>query len=129
MKFKLLISLLSFFLLLACRKDNDGSGGEPPPQQYAQLEVTVLKCVGVTCNTMEPVAGASVFLYEFEEYRNDGDPVAYEGTTGGTGKVSFNLLEAPEFWLTIVAPDGKSKKDWVRTPARTKSFLEVIFED
>lgn len=129
MKTTLYIILPAFFFLAACNQGDDAPTGEPPPAQYATVEVTVKRCADAACTSLVEIAGARVFFYATEQDRSDEFDVAFEGSTGSNGKLTISTLEAPEYWLlvSIPQPDGRQKEEFVRTPARTKSFVEVIF--
>ncbi len=129
MKMKLTL-LLPLLFLFACEKDEPES--TTPPLPFATLEVTVSKCdvqADPFCQTsLTPMPGAEVYLFEEKQFRDEGTHIAYQGTTDAAGKITFPVLEKPEYWLTIIASDGRSQAEYTKTPLRAKTFLPVIFE-
>ena len=122
--------LLALLLLLsACTKKD--RPGEVPLPNYAQLEVTVSRCSPATdpfCENTEPISGAAVFLFTHEQFQQYGDPIAHQASTAATGRCTFSTLDAPEYWVTILLPDGESLKTTIKTPAGSKSYLPVVVE-
>jgi len=128
MKIKILLPFSCLVLLAACGNDDvleDPMSFEIP----AKLEVQVRRCVNQVCDSLVQVPGTRVLLFEHEQYRSQGIPIAFDGTTDGLGKVSFAALDSNEYWLSIKLPppDGRAKSEYVKTPKRTTSFLDVIF--
>ena len=128
MKTKFFTLLLPVVLLAACRKDSSPAG-EVPAKDYARLKVSVKICTDAACDSLLQVPGAKVYLYEDKVYRDEGFNLAFDGTTDAAGETVFAALEKNEYWLTIVMPkpDGRSLKEYSRTPQRTTTFLEVLF--
>jgi hypothetical protein len=137
MKLKLSCLLAVLAIFTACNKDDD-SVGEPAKPQLAQLEVTVRLCDSETdplCHNLQPVNGASVYLFEHEQLREDGVQAAFHGTTGANGKLFFNTLDTSQYWITVTLPppDSRSQKiyenDPYKTPLRALTFLDIVFEE
>lgn len=129
MKIKTILALLPLAFLIACGNDDpveDPTSFEEP----AKLEVQVRLCTNQACDTPMQVPGAQVFLFENEQYRSEGSPIAYDGTTNGFGKVRFEALDSLNYWLTIKMPDpdGRSQFEQVKTPKRTITYVDVIFD-
>ncbi|MEK7253877.1 MAG: hypothetical protein AAB316_03975 [Bacteroidota bacterium] len=122
--------LLPLFLLFACAKEEPLPN--PPASAFAELEVTVSFCdvqADPFCQTsLTPVPGAEVYLFEHEQFRDEGTHIAFHGTANAAGKVFFPTLEKQEYWLSIIVPDGRSKKDFAKTSIRARTFMPVIFE-
>ncbi len=118
-----------FLLLSACAKHENP--GEVPAPNYAQLEVRVSRCnpaLDPFCESTDPIAGAAVFLFTHEQFQQYGDPIAFQCSTSSTGLCTFNTLDAPEYWVTILLPGGQNLKTSIKTPAGSKSFLPVVVE-
>lgn len=130
MKIKSLLTLASLLFFIACGKDHDIVEDPMSFEEPAKLEVQVRLCVNQACDTLVQVPGAQVFLFENAQYRSEGSPIAYDGTTNGFGKVRFETLDSLNYWLTIKMPnpDGRSQFEQVKTPKRTITYLDVIFE-
>lgn len=128
MKAQLFLLILAICGGWACRKEA-APGGEIPLKQLARLEVKVTTCANAACDSVMLMPGAKIYLFDFEPYREEGSPIAFTGTTDESGKMLFSNLEKREYWLTIVMPqpDGRSKKEYAKTPERTTTFLEVTF--
>jgi hypothetical protein len=129
MKIKSLLTLASLLFLIACGNDDpveDPTSFEEP----AKLEVQVRLCLNQACDTLVQVPGAQIFLFENEQYRSEGSPIAYDGTTNGFGKVRFETLDSLNYWITIKMPnpDGRSQFEQVKTPKRTTTYVDVVFE-
>lgn len=79
--------------------------------------------------------GAQVILYESEENRRDDVKRTYDGSTDASGRVRFTAMAKPEYWILVIAPDGRSKffaEDGTahRTPGHPIALnkLDVVFE-
>jgi hypothetical protein len=119
------------FLIYACTNDET----EPAvtiPFENSNLEVWVKI---ETDTGLINAIGAQVILYESEENRRDDVKRNYDGTTGADGRVRFTAMAKPEYWIWIIAPDGRSKffaEDGTahRTPGHPIALnkLDVVFE-
>ena len=124
-----IITLFPLVLLFAC--SNDGIVEDPGSfEEPAKLEVQVRLCLNEACDSLVQAPGARVYLFENEQYRQEGSPIAHEGTTNGFGKLKFEALDSSEYWLTIKLPepDGSIELAYAKTPKRTTTFVDVIFE-
>jgi hypothetical protein len=130
---KTLFTPLFFFSVIAlfsCNKDNEPSEGEPPLPDYARMDVTVSLCDlqnDPSCGGKTPIAGVSILLFESKKHRDEGSPVAFEGSTGAEGKAVFSTLEHHEYWVVVTTTGKVPKNEYVKTPARSTSFVEVVF--
>lgn len=124
-----LFPLVLLLLLSACAKKE--SSGDIPFPNYAQLEVSISRCnpsLDPFCDNTEPIADAAVFLFTHEQFQQYGDPIAFQAATATSGLCTFSTLEDPEYWVTILLPDGQNLKTSIKTPAGSKSFLPVVVE-
>ncbi len=130
MKIKILLSFFSLSLFIACGKDPDILEDPTSFEEPAKLEVQVQLCLNEACDSLTQMPGARIFLFENAQYRSEGSPIAYDGTTNGFGKVRFEALDSLNYWMTIKMPnpDGRSQFEQVKTPKRTTTFVEVVFE-
>lgn len=128
MKNQYLLPVFIVLALSACRKEANPQG-EIPLKLYGCLEVKVLLCVDDKCDSARFVPDARVYLFDFESNREQGFPIAREGTTNGQGEALFANLEEKEYWLTIKmpSPEERLKKEYARTPQRSISYLQVFF--
>ena len=130
MNIKTLFTLLLLAFFIAC--GNDDPVEDPTSfEELAKLEVRVRLCTNEVCDTLIQVPGVRIFLFENEQYRSEGSPIAYDGTTDGFGKVRFEALDSLNYWMTIKMPnpDGRSQFEQVKTPKRTTTFVEVVFDE
>lgn len=125
---RLIICIFLFNCLAGCKKE---APVDLPVNDYsAKLEVKVSQCLNNICDSIAAAAGARVFLYENEQYRQEGSPIAAAGTTSATGQCSFISLDSSKYWLLIrlPEPDGRVMKAYAGTPPRTTTFVEVLFK-
>ena len=116
--------------MLACTQEPEFEADSPI--EYASIEVGVFSCdvsVDPFCDTLSPIIGATVLVFENEEDRAFGEPVLFENITGPTGKTTFNQLEQAEtYFLRTLTPLGVQETS-EKTPNRGTAFHELIFPE
>ena len=121
---------ISFLMFVACTND-EAAPAPTIPFENSNLEVMVRI---ETDTGLVNAIGAQVILYESEANRRDDVKRTYEGITNVEGKTSFTAMAKPEYWIWIIAPDGRSKffaEDGTayRTPGHpiVLNRLDVVF--
>ncbi len=103
-------NIIYSFLLIFIISCNDDAPPFEIQRDFATINAEVSVCNlknDPGCDTLQPVPGARIWLFESEDDRFNEKPIYKEGTTGGSGKVTFNNLEAQTYFLLTVSQYGR----------------------
>ena len=124
--------ILALLLSTACTPEDPDENDLPPTHfENSHLEVWVRI---QTETGLINVSGASVRLYKDIRYREEGFNVSVSAETAADGKVTFNALTDPAYFISVRNPvDGEVQLFNEDTPYPTPGHpivlnkLEVIF--
>ena len=109
--------------MFACNKENE-TLGEAPKKDYATLKVLVE--LGTHTGTV-PLPNANIYLFDEAVYQAEGTHVIFSAATDALGRANFYTLEKPQYYITVVAPDGRRQEFLEDFPARSVTNLPVFF--
>ncbi|NNE16683.1 MAG: hypothetical protein HKN51_16995 [Saprospiraceae bacterium] len=115
--------------LWACNTEEMDEMIPTPVQKFGDLQVEVYNCIDPpNCQTVDPILGANVFIYNTELAQSQGINEARFGQTDFEGKVRFTRLDSFIVYITVIQ-DSLINTSFERVPEGSVGFHTVLFSD
>ena len=120
-----MLIILSF--LISCGQEFSDPMPNDPVIKFGDLQVEAFQCHNPPiCDTIAPIFGANVFIYNTALRQEMGNGHARFGQTNVEGAVRFNQLDSSVVYISVIH-DTFINKSIERVPQNSLTFHPVYF--